>query len=226
MLENTIQLPRTTKGGKPRFSYSQYRLWKDKVSFNLNKEGWIEYICHYFLGYDWADAGWGEFGHDVEDYVTLRIKEQRFTEKEKFTMDKIKPLGNFQQEIEVDLGGFIFLSIIDDATEDFRRIRDYKTASENSSKQYRQDDYWQLDSYGLAIKKKFGFIPEAEVCIIERKGNAMFGGGRKSLSVGEKIWYVPRLLTEDRLSFLEQDIIKTVHEVSEYYKIFRKINSI
>lgn len=224
--KNTIQLPKTTKEGKPRISYSQCNLWKESSSFNMGTEGWIEYICQYFLGFSFEDKGWAEFGHDVEDYITKRDKESKFNDKEKYTLDKIETLGVFQKEIEVDFGDFILLVIIDDMLENMSRIRDYKTGSSNSCERYRKDDYCQMDVYALAIFKKFGIMPEAEVCAIERKGNCMFGGGRKALTVGDQIWYIPREITEERLEWLENDIRETVQEISENFKVFKKINAV
>lgn len=221
-----IILPRKTKDGKPRISYSQAMLWKEKKSFNMDTYGWIEYICQYFLGFSFEDKGWGEFGHDVEEYICEKSNPHKFNDKEKYTLDKIEPLGKFQTEIEIDFGDFVLMMIIDDANDDFTRIRDYKTGSENSVQKYRKDDYEQMDYYALGVLKKFGHIPEMEVCAIERKGNCNFGKGRSALSVGEQIWYIPRFTSEEKLSEKEIELREIVKDISDHFKVFKKINTV
>lgn len=67
-----INLPKKTDQGIPYISHSQYKLWKEAKSFNLGINGKIEYFASYFLGYKFPDKGWGEFGNDVETYITER----------------------------------------------------------------------------------------------------------------------------------------------------------
>jgi len=226
MENNKIILPRTTDTGKPRISYSQIKLFNDIKSFNLGIEGIYEYMVIYFLGHNYADIGWGTFGQDVEDYVGERKGADKFTVAEKNTLEKIEPLGVLSDKFEIDYGEFVLMGIIDDRSEDWSRIRDYKTASKNSAKQYEKDDYVQLDLYALASIEKTGVIPELEVCIIERKGNAMFGGGRNALTVGDEVWYLAKQTNKQRLDDLKKHIFKTVVEISEYYKLFLKLNSV
>lgn len=219
-----IILPRTNKDGKPRVSYSQIKLFNDLKSFNLGVEGKMEYIISYFLGYTYPDIGWGEFGEDVETYIGTRAGADKFTDKEKSTLEKIEPLGVLSDKFDIDYGEFILTGIIDDRTEDWSRIRDYKTASKNSKKQYEEDDYVQLDLYALKGLEVTGVIPELEVCVIERKGNANFGGGREALTVGDAIWYIPKKTNEERLEALKKHIFQTVVEISDLYKIYLDLN--
>jgi hypothetical protein len=226
MQDNKIVLPRTTKEGKPRVSYSQVKNFNAIKSFNLGVEGKLEYMVDYFLGYTFPDVGWGEFGQDTEDYIGERAGADKFTDAEKSVLEKIEPLGVLSDKFSIDYGEFVLTGIIDDRSEDWSKIRDYKTASKNSSKQYYEDDYVQLDIYALAGLEITGVIPELEVCVIERKGNAMFGAGRDALKVGKEIWYIPRQTSEERLDAIKQNIFKTVVEISEYYKLFLKLNTV
>lgn len=226
MQEETIQLPRKTKEGKPRISYSQFNLWLENSSFNMGKEGWMEYVCVYFLGFSFEDSGWGEFGKDTEAYICFRDKENNFNEKEKYILDEIVPLGVFQKEIEHDFGNFVLYGIVDDMTTSMDRIRDYKTASEKSSGKYRKEDYYQLLFYCLIIWRKFGVIPEAEVCVVERKGNCSFTKKRKDLTVGDNIWYIPNEITVEKMEAIEIELKRIVEEISCWFKIFNRINTI
>lgn len=222
---NTIQLPRDTKEGKPRISYSQIQNWKELKSFNLKIEGKMEYMIEYFMGYNFPDQGWGEFGQDVEEYIGTRGKADKFTDEEKAVLDTIEPLGVLSDEFEIDFGEFVLVGIIDDRTKDWSKIRDYKTASKNSAKKYEEDEYFQLDVYALKTYLESGFIPELEVKIIERKGNCMFTGGREVLTVGKEIWTIERKTSEERLEALKREIITTAIEISEYYKQYLKLTA-
>jgi len=219
-MERKIRLPRTTADGKPRISYSQYKLWKDLNSFNLGVDGWKEYIVNYFLGFRFPDKGWGEFGRDVEDYVCTRKGKEKFKSLERKTLDKIKPLGTFQKEIEVDFGEFVLFGYIDDCKEDLSVIRDYKTASKSSKEKYYSSDFCQLDFYAMFAIQETGEIPDLEVVIIERKGNCMFSGGREKLSVGTNIWTNPIYTDLDRIEHLKEDLTSVVHEISDYYNLY------
>ena len=218
---SSIKLPRTTEDGVPYISYSQWKMWKEAKSFNLRVEGKLEYMLEYFFGEEFPDMGWAHFGNIVEDYVTEKKGAGMFGQKEKDLMDSIETLGVFQQEAWLDLGDFKLRGFLDDMTEDGTWIRDYKTASENSSKKYYQDDYYQLDIYAMWILQEFGILPEKmEVCIIERKGNPFKG---EDLVVGDNVWYVDRPINPMRIQELREDIIKVTHEISGYYKTFLKL---
>lgn len=230
--ESSVFLPKVYKGnderhkGKPMISWSQIETWCDKKGFNTGMEGFREYILKYFVGASFPDMGWGEFGTQVEGYICEKQYGDMFDDKEKETLDKIKPLGVFQQEGVLDFGDFVVLLYIDDMTPDFKKLRDYKTKSESSKGDLHDDKKHQLEIYSLWVKQEHGFIPdEVEYCVIERLGGAdcMKGGGRKVLKVGEKVWYEPYTIADGRLEQTKQLILTTVKEISEYYRTYVKI---
>jgi hypothetical protein len=221
-----IILPRVDKDGVPYISYSQVKLWNEEKGFNTGLPGRQEFMRGYFLGEEFPDkGGFGTFGADVEDYITLRKGAEKFTDAELETLNKIEPLGVLQKEMVIQFDGFYLKGFMDDATPDLVKIRDYKTASNNSRKKYEEDSYWQLDVYALAVKKETGKLPkELEVCIIERLGNG-FKGGRGAMTVGQNIWYIPRKTNKERIKSVEENIINTAKEISEYYQVFLKLNA-
>lgn len=217
-------LPRKDQDGIPYISYSQVKLWNEAKGFNTGLPGRQEFIRSYFFGEEYPDkGGYGTFGTEVENYITMRLDDDKFTADELKTLNKIKPLGVFQHEARIDFDGFYLKGYIDDMADDFSKARDYKTASNNSRKKYDDPDYFQLDVYAAAIQQKHGIIPELEVCVIERLGNG-FKGGRPALSVGENIWYVKRETNEERLKQVKQYILDTAKEISAYYTVFLKLN--
>jgi PD-(D/E)XK nuclease superfamily len=224
-MQNKTVLPRQDKDGNYYISYSALNSWAAIKGFNTKRLGKEEFIRSYFFGEDYPDAfGFAQFGSEVEDYICGKPEAQElFTKEEKATLDTIKPLGVFQHEIKINFDGFYLKGFIDDVSPDYKLIRDYKTASENSKAKYYEDDYNQLDIYALAIQQDFGHIPQMEVAVIERLGNG-FRGGRNVMTVGNQTWYIPRTTTPQKLLELRQFIINTTKEISEHYQIFLKLN--
>ncbi len=218
-----LNLPTKTKEGKPYISYSQFAKWKEEKSFNLGIEGKYEYIASYFLGKQFADKGWAQFGKEVEAYICNREFHFNFNDAEKQVLESIQPLGVFQQEIEVDFGDFVLYGFIDDCAPDYSKIVDIKTGSNSSRQKYYQNNYYQMDAYALWVRQKKGFIPEAEVLIVERLGNCMLEGGRFALTVGTNIWTVKREITNERLDKLEGEIRAVALEIEKHYNTFLKI---
>lgn len=229
--KTTIFLPKTYKGdnevykGKPMISWSQIETWNDKAGFNTGLKGSQEYILKYFSNATFPDQGWAQFGSETEDYICLRIHTDKFDEQEKNVLNTIQPLGQFQQEILVDFGDFVVLGYIDDATPDFKKIRDYKTKSENSKKDLHEPKKHQLELYALWVEQEYGFIPEAEYCVIERLGGAecMKGGGREVLKIGTQVWYEPYAISAERLEQTKELVSRSVAEISSAYKTYVKL---
>lgn len=223
--------------GEPYLSWSSIETFNDKSGFNTGLPGEQEFILKYFFEDKFPDMGWGIFGQEVEGYVCEKEFEDKFSEKEKETLDKIKPLGVFQEEIVYDTGlGFIVIGYIDDHTpveEDkegnkfISLLRDYKTKSESSKKDLHLDKKHQIEIYTLGLQQKGIEVKNAEYCIIERLGgwDCMQGGGRESLSVGKRIWYEDYdggRLKEKRLEKTKYLIEMTAKKVSELYKVYKK----
>ena len=217
--------------GMGYISWSQVETFKDKAGFNTGLLGKYEYILQRFLRVKFPDLGWGEFGGDVEDYVTLKTKAEKFTAKERETMDKIMPLGVFQEEVIYHIEGtnVIVLGFIDDRSKEragkIKMLRDYKTKSESSKKDLHLDKKHQIEIYVLGLQQRGLEVQNAEYCVIERFGGreCMMGGGRESLTVGERIWTEPYTFNNDRLEITKELLKNTAMEISKTYKTFQKL---
>lgn len=221
-----IDLPKKDKNGVPFLSYSQIDLWHTVKGFDTGLPGKQEYIRKYFLGEKFPSGPFAEFGKDVEDYICYRKGEEKFTEEERKVLEQIVPLGVFQKEFKLHFGDFYVMGYIDDTNEDHSIIADYKTASEASVKKYYSPNYDQLDVYALAIQQLTGSLPNnMYICAISRTGNG-FKGGRNVLKVGKEVWNIQRPIEEERLISLKNKILTTAEEISDYYRIFKKLNKI
>ena len=224
-MSKEIVLPRQDEEGNYYISYSQINLWQDLKSFNLGVLGKYEYILSYFFGEDWPDVGWALHGTLCENYITERKDGEYFTDEEKKVLESIETLGEFQHEIKINFDGFYVKGFIDDMTPDMKHIRDYKTCSLNSSKKYYKPEYKQLHLYSLYVLQETGKVPEkCEVVMIEREGNAFRTPGKENLKVGKNVWRHEIEVKEEDLEELQVDMLKTVQEISDCYKVFLKLN--
>ena len=234
--------------GLPYISWSQIETFNDKVGFNTGLLGEFEYIINRFSKVEFPEMGWGVFGSELEAYITLRnqkdlskVEEKvqkefqdaliNFTDREKAILDTIEPLGVFQDEIcyFVKELNIIVLGYIDDRTKEdkdgnIRLMRDYKSKSESSKKDLHLDKKYQIELYILGLRQRGLNVLNAEYCIVERLGGyqCMQGGGRESLSVGDRIWYEPYSWTEDRLEQTHSMIIDTAQRISGIKTTFDK----
>lgn len=250
MPKTKIQLPKTyteflwEKGGevpehkqyigKNYISWSQIETWNSSTGFNTGLLGKFEYIRKYFLGEKFPDMGWAEFGTQVENYITERIDADKFTEEERETLDKIKPLGVFQEEILIYLEDLdvVVSGFLDDRTKEtedkvVKKLRDYKTKSENSKKDLHKPDKHQIEIYIWGLQQKGLTVEEAEYCIIERLGGyqCMQGGGRDALKVGKQIWYEPYNWDNKELKKTETLVKNTIKDIDRHYRTYIKIFS-
>lgn len=216
--------------GKPMISWSQVETWNSKTGFNTKKLGKYEYILKYFFGETFPDMGWGEFGNQVEDYICEKKGADNFTGAEKKVLDTIKPLGVFQREIVVDFNDFVLLGYIDDMTKPVKNVvkilRDYKTKSESSKKDLHKEDKLQIPLYVGGLRQEDLEVERAEYTIIERKGGreCMMGGGRSSLTVGDKVWTEEFNFTQDMIDEAFEKVKITAQEIAEHYEVFLEVN--
>ena len=216
--------------GMPVTSWSQVESWTAKKGFNTGMAGNKEYMIRYFLGERFPDMGWGQFGTEVEDCVTLGQCEP-FTPKELETIKDIEPLGVFQEEIVIDFGDFCLLGYIDDMSEPkdgvVDIVRDYKTKSKSSKADLHDPKKLQLELYILGLQQRGLKVDKAEYVIIERLGGreCMQGGGRKSLSIGKNVWRETYMFSQKSIERAESIVRESVKEISNYYKVFKELNA-
>lgn len=235
--------------GKNYISWSTCESFNDKAGFNTGLLGEYEWVLNKLSKIDFGDMGWGQFGSETEAYITLRklskkelskIEEKvqkelkdalvNFTNREKAVLDTIKPLGVFQTEIcyyveELDI---IVLGYIDDHSPvidgKINMLRDYKTKSESSKKDLHLDKKHQIELYILGLRQQGYEVENAEYCIIERFGGkeCMNGGGRESLSIGDRVWYESYSWTESRLKQTHAMIVDTAKRISSIVTTYKK----
>lgn len=213
--------------GLPRTSWSQIETFKGKKGFNTGLLGKFEWVRNKLLREQYPDQGWGVFGTEVQEYCQERKHKDKFTAKEKKVLNKVKPLQIFEQPTVININGVVVVGFIDDLSSDWKIMRDFKTKSESSKKDLFEGEKYQMELYSLFIQQEKNFLPECSYVIIERLGGAACfkGGGRESLTVGEQVWYEPYEITEDRLQETVDLITKVTKDMSDFYKVFLKMQN-
>jgi len=226
-----ILLPRKDDNGKYRISYSQITSWKSVSAFNSildedgkykNISGTTGYILHYFLDYEFPPSAmdiYAPFGQRVEDAICTKDY-TGFAPEEIAILQKIEPLGGFQEVAKVDFGEFVLEGLIDDCKDGRKWLRDYKTVSKAKAQAtYGGHDYKQLDVYALEQYFKTGEVPEVLEVVCIHRGGSHF---KPPLKVtGYEI--INRETDSSRLEFVAEYIRTTVREISHTYKIFLEL---
>lgn len=209
-----IVLPRKDKEGNCYISYSQHSKWKrDKK----------DYIKSYFLGERFEGNAYTDFGskvgealenNDFSGFDTVELK----------TLNKITRLDEFEREIRLKFEDFYVLGFIDTNDKDCDIIIDYKTGALNKVVEYEREDYDQLAIYAAAIEQETGKLPsQAHVELIERYGNAFQG---EELTLGKEVVQIPKDISPERIEKVKKDVQKVAKEISDYYQVYLKMNSI
>lgn len=221
-MSEKLLLPRLDEEGVPYLSYSQINKWNKKRR---------DYIRQYFLGEKEDNEGlqkYGDFGHKVgeafenNDYSEFEPDEIKF-------LKTVPKYDEFEREVKLKMDGFYLKGMVDTNTKPKRfikKIADYKTGdvTQKGSSQvdYSSDDYKQLEIYCAALRQEFGIAPEqATVYLIGRVGNAFNG---EELKLTKELLPIEREITEEKLDSVEKEIQETAEEISEYYKLFLKLN--
>ncbi len=135
---------------RPHLSISQINLWESDPS---------AYMKRYFLNIPDAPSPMMEFGKqfasDIEDYCKGEKREFNFPNN---FLNDILLYPNVEHKLEYDFGDFKFLGYIDNASEKFEIIRDFKTGTAAWT-QDRLENSLQMQAYSYVIFQQYGIIP-------------------------------------------------------------------
>jgi len=200
-----LKLPR------PHLSISQINLWETDPS---------AYMKRYFLNIPDAPSPMMEFGKqfasDIEDYCkTFSSKE--ITPEREFNfppnfLQNILLYPHVEYKLEHDFGEFNFLGFIDNASENFEIIRDFKTGTAAWT-QDRLVNSLQMKAYSLILFKQKAIIP---TCFIDYYKTKIKGKGMEWTDVHETYQH-----TFSIVDLVETDsrIRKAAEEIAEAYEL-------
>ena len=200
-----LKLPR------PHLSISQINLWESDPS---------AYMKRYFLNIPDAPSPMMEFGKqfasDIEDYCKMSESNQIITETDfNFPpnfLNNILLYPHVEYKLEHDFGDFKFIGYIDNASQNFEIIRDFKTGTAAWT-QNRLENSLQMKAYSLILFKQKSIIP---TCFIDYYKTKIKGKEMVWTDIHETYQH-----TFSMVDLIETDsrIRKAAEEIAEAYEL-------
>ena len=189
---------------RPHLSISQINLWESDPS---------AYMKRYFLNIPDAPSPMMEFGKqfasDIEDYCKGEKREFNFPNN---FLNDILIYPHVEHKLEYDFGDFKFLGYIDNASEKFEIIRDFKTGTAAWT-QDRLENSLQMQAYSYVIFQQYGIIP---TCFIDYYKTRIKGKSMEWTDVHETYQHT---FTMQDLAKTETRIRKAAEEIAESYEL-------
>jgi hypothetical protein len=167
----------------------------------------------YFLNIPDAPSPMMEFGKqfasDIEDYCKGEKRDFNFPNN---FLNDILIYPHVEHKLEYDFGDFKFLGYIDNASENFEIIRDFKTGTAAWT-QDRLENSLQMQAYSYVIFQQYGIIP---TCFIDYYKTRIKGKSMEWTDVHET--YQHTFNMQD-LAKVELRIRKAAEEIAEAYEL-------
>jgi hypothetical protein len=167
----------------------------------------------YFLNIPDAPSPMMEFGKqfasDIEDYCKGEKREFNFPNN---FLNNILIYPHVEHKLEYDFGDFKFLGYIDNASEKFEIIRDFKTGTAAWT-QDRLENSLQMQAYSYVIFQQYGIIP---TCFIDYYKTRIKGKSMEWTDVHET--YQHTFNMQD-LAKVALRIRKAAEEIAEAYEL-------
>jgi hypothetical protein len=167
----------------------------------------------YFLNIPDAPSPMMEFGKqfasDIEDYCKGEKREFNFPNN---FLNDILIYPHVEHKLEHDFGDFKFIGYIDNASENFEIIRDFKTGTAAWT-QDRLENSLQMQAYSYVIFQQYGIIP---TCFIDYYKTRIKGKSIEWTDVHETYQHT---FTMTDLALVQMRIIKAAKEIAEAYEL-------
>ena len=196
---------------RPHLSISQINLWESDPS---------AYMKRFFLNIPDEPSPMMEFGKqfasDIEDYCKMSEANQIITETDfNFPpnfLNNILLYPRVEYKLEHDFGDFKFIGFIDNASQNFEIIRDFKTGTAAWT-QDRLENSLQMKAYSLILFKQKSIIP---TCFIDYYKTKIKGKEMVWTDVHETYQH-----TFSMVDLIETDsrIRKAAEQISEAYEL-------
>lgn len=206
--------------GKNKISYSQYNSFKDPLYKN-------DYIRQYFLGERSESGIYALFGSACGEYLEkLEVDTNWLSPNDVKVLEKLeRPEGaTYEGEIVIDRGTYVIQGFIDQefGVDGKLFIKDLKTGNVNTKvKFYGGPEYQQTTIYSYARVQEGYTIGYSGVMLLGRKGNGEQYGPLKLSGVIE---HIETPYSEERAKKALASIDAVVFEISNAYKLFKKLN--
>lgn len=189
---------------RPHLSISQINLWESDPS---------AYMKRYFLNIldepsPMMDFG-KQFATDIEDYIKGEKREFNFPPN---FLENIKLYSRVEHKLVHNFEDFTFIGFIDNASDNFEIIRDFKTGTAAWT-QDRLENSLQMQAYSYVIFMQYGIIP---TCFIDYYKTRLKGKEMLWTDVHETYQHT---FTMQDLAKVEIRIKKAAEQIAEAYAL-------
>jgi hypothetical protein len=189
---------------RQHLSISQINLWESDPS---------AYMKRYFLNIPDEPSPMMDFGKqfatDIEDYAKGEQREFNFPPN---FLNDILIYPRVEHKLEYDFGDFKFIGYIDNASENFEIIRDFKTGTAAWT-QDRLENSLQMQAYSYVIFMQYGIIP---TCFIDYYKTRLKGKDMVWTDLHETYQHT---FTMQDLAKVEIRIKRAAEQISEAYEL-------
>ena len=189
---------------RPHLSISQINLWESDPS---------AYMKRYFLNIPDEPSPMMDFGKqfatDIEDYA--KGEEREFNFPPNF-LENIKLYPRVEHKLVHNFEDFTFIGYIDNASDNFEIIRDFKTGTAAWT-QDRLENSLQMQAYSYVIFMQYGIIP---TCFIDYYKTRLKGKEMLWTDVHETYQHT---FTMQDLAKVEIRIKKAAEQIAEAYEL-------
>jgi len=189
---------------RPHLSISQINLWESDPS---------AYMKRYFLNIPDEPSPMMDFGKqfatDIEDYAKGEQREFNFPPN---FLENIKLYSRVEHKLLHNFEDFTFIGYIDNASDNFEIIRDFKTGTAAWT-QDRLENSLQMQAYSYVIFMQYGIIP---TCFIDYYKTRLKGKEMLWTDVHETYQHT---FTMQDLAKVEIRIKKAAEQIAEAYEL-------
>jgi len=189
---------------RPHLSISQINLWESDPS---------AYMKRYFLNIPDEPSPMMDFGKqfasDIEDYAKGEQREFNFPPN---FLENIKLYPRVEHKLVHNFEDFTFIGYIDNASDNFEIIRDFKTGTAAWT-QDRLENSLQMQAYSYVIFMQYGIIP---TCFIDYYKTRLKGKEMLWTDVHETYQHT---FTMQDLAKVEIRIKKAAEQIAEAYEL-------
>ena len=211
---------------KPKISYSQYNSWN-------SSEYRPDYIKQYMVGIPIPSGIFADFGSSVGTWIEgkgtgnmnchdeyshlLSDSDREFLQTLEYPDNSI-----YEDYIVVDMGDYCIEGYMDRGIYNKKSVivEDFKTGAIKKKKDYyASPDYQQTRLYSYQKENEGYEIEDCRVLLLDRAGN---NSAKSPIRLTGEIEVIPTLYDRKDTEVFLEDVTRTVHEISDYYKKYLK----
>ena len=197
-------------------SYSTVSSWEDYRS---------DFIKQKLAGIKLPDSIYGSFGTWVGTSVEhgeVQPNNYGFTGDENINLIERTENDKYERMILIDMGEYCIIGFIDIMRESspmVAEVLDIKTGGSKKEEEYKKESYIQTTLYSKALEDEGYKIDKSGVWFCRRTGSHI----KPPLNLSSEQFYIPLEYNEKRVKYALDKVDRVVKEISEYYKVYKKV---